>query len=206
MPMSVHVVDATILMDSQRFDRLGTVNRSDVVIEIGAACNGNQQIISQITNRVGLAQIDKLIFYGHAGPGIMNTAAGKEGGSVAENAGFGVDCRPGAPCDENQWRTLAPYFAPKGCVILKGCNVAQGSTGQDLLRRLSRVFGVNVYGSDWYQATGMSYLVGNVYRASPDGSVVEDTGYKNGGLWRLLQEDAMAALAVGFAELFYDPN
>ena len=206
MPADVHVVDATIAQDAERFRKLGTVKSLDVVVEISAMCNGNQQIVSEISNRSGLGQIEKLIFYGHAAPGIMNTAAGKSPSGVKENSGFGAECRPGAVCDRNHWRSIKPYFSQKGCVVLKGCNVAQGTAGKSLLRQLSEAFGVPVFGSDWYQATGVSYLVGNVAVAYPDGRFEEESANQNGGLMRLFKDDPMAAMAVGLFELLYDPD
>lgn len=205
MPVTVHVVDSTIYLDTQRFRRLGSVESSDIVVMVGAMCNGNQQIVAEITQRVGFHQIGKLIFYGHAAPGIMNTSAGKSSG-LAQNSGFGASCKPGQPCDEAQWQILRPYFANGGVVVLKGCNVAQGDAGRTLLLRLSAAFGVPVYGSDWYQATGVSYLVGHVFKASPDGAITQDKVNPGGGLWHLFRDDPVTAVAVGIAELFYDPR
>lgn len=204
--MNVHVVDTTVANDAKRFERLASLQESDIVIRFGAMCNGNQQIISEITSKVGLGQIDKLIFYGHAAPGIMGATTGRNLNGVLDNSGFGAFCRPGYPCDSNQWEALRPRFAAHGIVVLKGCNVAQGALGHELLRQLSQAFDVPVYGSDWYQATGVSYLVGNVSKAMPDGTIVEDKVNEGGGFWKLVRDDPFAAFSVGTFEFLADPD
>ena len=71
---------------------------------------------------------------------------------------------------------------------------------------LARLVGVQVLASDWYQATGVSQLVGKVISATPDGHVQESGGAGATGMLRLLRQDPLAALAVVVAELFADPR
>ena len=69
--------------------------------------------------------------------------------------------------------------------MLHGCNVAEGGKGLDLIKKLAKITGLPVKGSDWYQIVGRSDLAGNILTATPAGAVIEDskTGLKNlGGL------------------------
>ena len=56
-----------------------------------------------------------------------------------------------------------------------GGNAAEGDEGLGLLKKLAKVTGLPVKGSDWFQSVGRSDLAGNILTATPTGTVTEDS-------------------------------
>ena len=123
-------------------------------------------------------------FYGHGAGGVQGVTMEKDNRGTSEMAAITVDALD-RPAVGAQFSALKANFSSKGQIILHGCNVAEGDSGKRLLSKLSKVAGVPVKGSNWYQIVGRSELAGNIVTASPGGSIQEDSfsGLKNlGGL------------------------
>lgn len=195
MTTTVHVVDASIAGDARRFDQLSTRHRGDVVIRLGAMCNGVAQALIDVTRSTIPRSIGALVFYGHGVPGAHGVSVGRDGSGMRHFGVITADVFDDAPVLA-QAQLLRSRFATNGFVVLKGCNTADGVKGKQLLVKLARVFGVCVKASDWFQSVGRTELVGNIVTAYPNGTVEESTreGMRNlGGL-----SAADAALLVGF--------
>jgi hypothetical protein len=184
MSVVVHIVDSSILTDAEGFTSRSSRTSGDVVIQIGAACNGITQAISDARRATSSGDINALIFYGHGASGVQGVSMGKDGGGIKEQAAITAETLDD-PGFSSQLRALAKNFSSDGVIVLHGCNVAEGEAGKSLLQKLSKITGVPVKGSDWYQIVGRSDLSGNILSASPSGTIQEDTrtGLKNlGGL------------------------
>jgi hypothetical protein len=131
--------------------------------------NGVAQVISEIANRAPAGGVDVLRIWSHGRAG-GQTFTGGHGGEayrVAHWTGISVaNIEAMAPT----LAELAPLMAPNGRVELRGCEVANGNEGTQLLVRLAEIWGVPVlagsatqYRAEWD---------GTVVMARPDGSLM----------------------------------
>ena len=84
MGVKVHVVDATIRSNSDDFESKSTRSAGDVVVSIGAACNGIIQAVNDARRATRTHSVDAVIFYGHGASGIQSVSMGKDGRRVNE--------------------------------------------------------------------------------------------------------------------------
>ncbi len=190
----VHVVDVGMNgYEGAHFDNNSTTGSNDIVIKLGPMCNGNAQVIASIKSSAKKGEIDGLIFYGHGSPGIQVMGAG-DGSDPNSRDGLSekdLEIRKeklkfeqkqsmitAEALEDGGWRELKPLFSKDGHVVLKGCNTGSGEKGDDLLAKMSKVFGVPVTAGTVYQATGYTSLVGETKTARPSGSVSPDKGSK----------------------------
>lgn len=184
MGIVVHVVDASMDGDLQRFEDKSSKKKDDVVISLGAMCNGVQQASNDVSRNTMDGSIDALIFYGH-GPdqgGAQGVSTGKDGRGVREGAALTVN----ALADKTTLSLLGQLtrkFSSRGVIVLRGCHAARGEEGDELLKAISKAVSVPVKGSDWYQIVGKSNLAGNIITATPDRNIDKDRkeGLKNLG-------------------------
>ncbi|WP_238272738.1 DUF4347 domain-containing protein [Methylobacterium cerastii] len=80
--------------------------------------------------------------------------------------------------EDQKWRELKTLFSRDGHVVLKGCNTGSGEKGDDLLKKMSKIFGVPVTAGTVFQAVGYTSLVGETKTGRPSGSVSPDKGSK----------------------------
>lgn len=193
----IHIVDASRASDSNRFKRFSEATSKDVVIGIGAMCNGNAQVISDIKSALKDERIDVLIFYGHGAPGIQGVAMGKDAGGIAENSAITAAVRT-----INDWSELSRHFSSKGIVVLRGCNTGRGEKGDNLMKALALALKVPVAASDWYQPVGRTKMVGNIRTARPDGTITEN---RLDGLKNLMDLPMIEQLAILGAQTFGSP-
>jgi hypothetical protein len=187
MGIVVHLVDATISSDASGFSERSSRTRDDVVIEVAGMCNGVIQALSDAKKATKKKTVDALVFYGHGAGGLQGVSMGK--GAVGVSGSKERAALSSGVLDDPSvlaaFSAFAPNFTDKGVIVLHGCNVAEGTVGQDFLKKLSKATGVPVKGSDWFQIVGRTDLSGNILTATPSGSISEDvkTGMKNlGGL------------------------
>lgn len=184
MGIVVHIVDASLARDLIHFENRASKKEGDIVIALGAMCNGVVQALSDTLQRASDGSVDALIFYGH-GPdkgGAQGVSMGQDAARLRHNSAITV----GVLSDPVIYQLLVRLrrkFSPGGSIVLRGCHAARGELGKELLRRMSLATGVIVKGSDWYQIVGRSDLAGNIVTASPDGRIVNDhkTGLMNLG-------------------------
>lgn len=169
----VHVVDATNASDKNNFALKSARKKGDLVIEYGGMSNGLVQALRDVITATTAGRLGPLIFYGHGAPGIQGVTMGKFGGGVAHGSAITSAWLDQAEVQAS-FKMLRGRFDADGVIVLRGCNIAEGNEGKDVLRRLSRIAGVPVRGSDWFQVVGRTKLVGTVHTATPDGKMKED--------------------------------
>ena len=186
MGIVVHIVDATIVSDTQRFGQKSSRSQDDVVIEVGAMCNGVVQALSSVKKATKKGSIDLvMIVYGHGAAGIQGVSMGKGERGVdgsRELSAININVLDNASVI-SAFTALAENFSSRGSIVMHGCNVAEGTKGKEFISKLAKVSGVPVKGSDWFQLVGRSDLAGNIFTANPGGDIVEDSlaGMKNLG-------------------------
>lgn len=182
MGIVVHIVDASIASDIDGFRQRSAVSSEDVVIRLGSMCNGVVTAFALAARQTAQGTIDALIIYGHGAPGLQGVTMGKDSGGLTENAALSVEALKD-PAISQAIASLRSNFSAKGVIVLHGCNVAEGDQGRELMKAVSKLAGVPVKGSDWYQIVGRSDLAGNILVANPDGTVDQKglEGLKNLG-------------------------
>jgi uncharacterized protein DUF4347 len=129
-------------------------------------------LVQLIIERAAACSIITLLrFHGHGGPGGQNVAAGE---AVYDAFGNGISITNLAVIGGDLAR-LRPYFAAHARVEMHGCQVASGRNGQNLLRRLAGIWGVQVSAGSRTQRGGGTRTFrfeGPVYTGYPDGRVV----------------------------------
>ncbi len=149
----------------QWLDYLGA---SSVKINMYGMSNGVGQMISDIMQRVPMGRLERLRIWSHGAPGMQNVSAGASGSGAVHWASLSLS---------NIAQTLAqlrPYFSSHAHAELRGCNVAQGSQGEQLLVELARIWGVPVQAGTVVQTTGR--WAGTVVQAEPNGALSCTTG------------------------------
>ena len=157
------------------------------------------QAIAEVRRATQYDSIDVMIVYGHGAAGVQGVTMGKDGRGAKEMAAITVDTLDD-PALQNELQMLAPNFTANGVIVLHGCNVAEGDEGLGLLKKLAKVTGLPVKGSDWFQIVGRSDLAGNILTATPTGTVTEDskTGLRN--LGGLPPDEGLLLLGVEFGD------
>jgi hypothetical protein len=148
-----------------QLDRLGA--RSLKLVMYGMS-NGVGQMVRDVAARVpaGRLQVLRIWSHGRSGGQTISGGHGGEAYRVAHWTGISV-----ANLDALRptLSILTPLFAPNGRVELRGCEVASGEDGQNLLLALAGIWRVPVLAG-----------IATQYRAEWDGTVVQAS--PSGGL------------------------
>lgn len=198
MGVVVHLVDATIASDVSRFRRLSSRSARDVVVKIGAACNGVVQALQDVRTSTGPSSISALIVYGHGAPGVQGVSMGKDGAGPKHMAAITASTLDD-PSVQAALASLKPRLEPRAVIVLRGCNTGEGEVGDRLIKKLARLTGVPVKASNWFQIVGRSELSGNIRTASPGGTVTDD---HSGGLRNLADLPFLEGVVLVGAELW----
>ncbi len=174
MGIIAHIVDSTIASNSSDFSRNSSVAAGDIVVKIGASCNGICQALSDVYMQASDGSLDQLLIHGHGAAGIQNVAAGKDGKySAAELSALTVSVLDDDSVKAEFFK-LRSKFSGQGEIVLLGCHTGEDEAGAELIKKLAKISGVAVISSNTYQIVGYSDLVGTIRRASPDGSISEN--------------------------------
>jgi hypothetical protein len=148
------------------------------VIEMNGMSNGIGQMVTNIMNAASPGSIEVLRIWGHGWSGGQLISSG-------HSAQTGVDHGSGLWASnlsqfQNTLGQLRSYFASGGRVELKGCQVASGTAGEDFLKALARIFGVNVVGA--VETQGGAWVAGQhwngpLVQASPNGGLSSVIGH-----------------------------
>jgi hypothetical protein len=148
--------------------RLDARRVASTKITMYGMCNGVGQMIQDIVGVAPRGGVDALRIWSHGRPGGQTVSGGEAGeaGRVQHWTGISV-----ANIDalHDQLVGLNPVFAPGARVELRGCSVAGGAPGDELLQRLARLWGVTVQGGTVVQ-TGIDWIP-PVHQASPSGAM-----------------------------------
>lgn len=108
-------------------------------ILIGGACNGVEQIVSDICNRA--RNVFLLRFHGHGSPGVASVATGQGelDPSLHERSDITAD-----PRTISVLSRLRSVFGPYGCVQFMHCQTGRGPAGRRLLSRIAHALQVPV--------------------------------------------------------------
>lgn len=158
----------------------------DQTIRLAGMCNGIGQVMSDITHLAPLHGLTKLIIKGHGDSGLQGIGIGKGSITFANGSTQSVFA-PSLP-KSAQWQfsvlnldylsdpansqavsLIAPYFNAQGSAELYGCHTGDGPSGQELLKRLSKLWNVPASASTWFNLKQSSNLAGTVITAYPDG-------------------------------------
>jgi hypothetical protein len=148
--------------------RLDARRVSSTKITMYGMCNGVGQMIQDITSVAPRGGVGVLRIWSHGRPGGQTVSGGHAGetGRVQDWTGISV-----ANIDalQDQLVGLNAVFAPGARVELRGCSVAGGAPGEELLQRLARLWGVTVQGGTVVQS-GIDW-VPPVVQAGPSGAM-----------------------------------
>lgn len=145
--------------------RLNDRGVSSTHVQMFGMSNGVGQMISDIKQVARVGGVNVLRIWSHAAPGSQNVSAGQEDQDVHWSgiSTANIDAM------QNTLATLTPYFSASARVELRGCEVAAGSDGEALLKRLARIWGVTVQGGivdqdgiDWVGPVHQSDSGGNL--------------------------------------------
>ena len=131
--------------------------------------NGVAQVMTEIAQRVPVRRLNVLRIWSHGRPG-GQTFTGGHGGEeyrLAHWTGISV-ANVGAM--QATLERLKPYFAVNGRAELRGCEVAQGLAGEQLLLQLAKIWQVPVLGGSATQYR--AEWDGTVVQANPDGGLM----------------------------------
>jgi hypothetical protein len=139
--LSLPILDAVDVWDPtfQREDASFIRKVGGSPLLIGGACNGVQQMISDI--RRSATNVFLLRFHGHGGPGVasVSTGHGELDPKMQERSDIWDDPQiMGMICG------LRSVFGPYGCVEFIECETGRGPKGRLLLSRLASQLGVPV--------------------------------------------------------------
>jgi hypothetical protein len=176
------IIDVIEMEDSQLGkDREGQLNRlgaKSLRMMMYGMSNGVAQVISEITSRAPLGAVNVLRIWSH-GRGGGQTFTGGHGGEayrIAHWTGISVaNIEALAPTLSE----LSPYLSPHGRVELRGCEVASGADGEQLLLRLAAIWQVPVLAGSATQCR--AEWDGTVVEATPSGALmcISPTGINN---------------------------
>lgn len=136
----------------------------DKTIRLGGMCNGIGQVMSDITNLAPMNGIPRLTIKGHGNTGVQVIGAGKGTVTSADGTSRSILDRSLPASAQGQFSVLnlaylsdpansqtvamiAPYFDQKGVVELYGCHTGDGANGQELLKKLAKLWSVPVLAS-----------------------------------------------------------
>ena len=152
-------------------DREGQLNRlhaQSIRMVMYGMCNGVAQMISDIAQLAPIAGVKVLRIWSHGRSG-GQTFTGGHGGEAYRVAHWTGISIANIDAMQETLKKLTPYLSPHGRVELRGCEVASGKDGEQLLLRLAKIWEVPVLAGSATQ-----------YRAEWDGTVVKAT--PEGGL------------------------
>jgi hypothetical protein len=139
--VSLPIVDAIDVWDDTFYkqDATDIKNVGGIPLLIGGACNGLDQMVSQICNAA--SNVFLLRFHGHGGPGVASVASGhgeldpdmKEGSDIFDD--------PKVLLIMSRLRSI---FGPYGCVEFIECETGRGRQGRTLLSHLAAGLGVPI--------------------------------------------------------------
>jgi hypothetical protein len=175
--MEVHVCDVT---DSAGMAARNTLvaQKKKHVIELYGMSNGVTQMVKKIIEEAGDSMIDKLVIWGHGGPGSQGVSRGTESDRNADWAGIDIENLIDRTSDGEEvkrqkklmrdtLRLLWDVLDYSGVVELHGCSVGSTPAGQVFLMALANIWEVPVragsvtqYGPNWSWA-------GVVHEAKP---------------------------------------
>ncbi len=144
-----------------------------IIFSYGGMSNGVGQMVEDVRNVAGLRSIQVLRIWSHGQPGGQAVSAAPGINPQGQRAGIAMTNYKDIAGDLGQ---LAPCFTAGGRLELRGCNVAVGSTGEDLLKALARLLQVDVYAQIENQPIGPVDWTGPVLRATPAGMVFRTSG------------------------------
>ncbi|MDQ6787913.1 MAG: DUF4347 domain-containing protein [Acidobacteriota bacterium] len=157
---------------------LGTHRRNlaqssgSTVIEMYGMSNGISQMVSNTRQAASLHSIEVLRIWGHGWSGGQLISAGHDSQiGVDHGSALWANNLPQFQATLSQLRN---YFVSNGRVELKGCQVASGNAGEEFLKALASIFGVNVIGA--VETQGGAWVAGQHW----NGPLVQAT--PNGGL------------------------
>jgi len=122
---------------------VGNIRPGIEVVLIQPSDNGIATMLSTLKGQTG---IDAIYIVGHGASGTAEL-----GSSVLTNDDLGSL--------QNQLTTIGASLAPHGDILLYGCDIGAGKTGQDFVTHLSQLTGADVAAST--DATGAARLGGN---------------------------------------------
>ncbi len=146
---------------------------NQIIFTYGGMANGVGQMVSDVLNVASLSSMLVLRIWSHgsAGGQAVSTAPGIN--PKGQRAGIGITNLNEIQSDLAR---LAPCFTEGGRLELRGCNVAVGSTGEDLLKALARLLQVDTYAQIENQPIGPLDWTGPVRRATPKGIIFTTSG------------------------------
>ncbi len=160
------------VLGKNRQQWLNYLGASSVKINMYGMSNGVGQMISDIKQRASIGRLERLRIWSHGAPGMQNVSAGASGSGAVHWASLSVS---NIAQVRETLAQLRPYFSPHHAhVELRGCNVAQGAQGEQLLVELARIWGVPVQAGTVVQTTGR--WAGTVVQAEPNGALSCTTG------------------------------
>ncbi len=159
------------VLGGNRCQWLEYLGARSVKINMYGMSNGVGQMIEDIIQRAAIGNLNVLRIWSHGGPGMQNVSAGASGSGAVHWASISV-ANIGQISDTLGRLTF--YFAPHARAELRGCNVAQGASGERLLSQLARIWAVTVQAGTIVQTTGR--WSGPVVQADPYGNLSSVTG------------------------------
>jgi hypothetical protein len=152
-------------------DRVLTQQGDSTIIRMYGMSNGVIVMVQNIRQAATVQSIDILRIWGHASQGDQNVSA-ESGGSI-HWSGISV---ANFPQIKGELLLLRDLFKPGGWAELRGCSVAGGNDGEELLKLLAATWNIPVYGGSVTQRTAHSDWIPPVYRAEPNGGMSSSAG------------------------------
>lgn len=165
---SIDVWDPTFLKEDTKY----VARTGATPFTIGGACNGVEQVVSQLSGAG--SSVFLLRFHGHGAPGIASVAAGH--GELDPKSKQGSDILLNPRINSIMAR-LKSIFGSYGCVQFIECETGRGAQGRKLLTRLANDLGVPVTGAVNDQPFGRLWsfrLDGPTTTICPGGQKLED--------------------------------
>ena len=146
---------------------------NQMILKYGGMSNGVGQMVSDIKQKAQPKGLKVLRIWSHGGPGGQAVTLSPGVNPKGQRAGISManfgEVKPALD-------QLTPYFAPRGRVELRGCNVGVGYDGIDLLKVLANLWRVDVYAAINSQPIGPIDWLGPVVRVTPRGDYVPTSG------------------------------
>ena len=130
--------------------------------------NGVGQMIDDVIERARRPKVITVLrIYSHGMSGATNVA----GGQVDASDVWGGIALSNVQALRGTLGRLTPYFSPGARVEFHGCEVAEGSDGEKLLRELARIWQVRVQASARGSPISALNFTGAVVEADPAGGL-----------------------------------
>jgi len=153
------IVSACSLDDIKRDDPDTTV------IPVPPIIGGLPFMVDAILKRTKNHEINVLRIWGHGGAGIQNIAAGHSADGWRTDGS--LDIRHFEQAAGLLSTLHSRFYSCKSRIELRGCRVAAGSRGRELMLAVSKAVGVRVLAAVDYQSR--MYWHNSVFQADPDG-------------------------------------